>query len=303
MRKNSINTTLVSLVLAAGATSCSTIQNTAHTEDVATRIVNLTMADIEVSADKATSTTSWSWNPFNTVSTKEIKENASAQLLREHNADVLVEPQYEVMRRGLFRGGSVTVTGYPATYKGFRPMNETDAAVISQLNGQRVIITETATTNTTGPTEKPYVKKVRNTYRPYKFLNIEAGPSFGGSLNNYAFNLALMFGSYSKSSWGWYARANFNWLMESNKQYGGYVSGGAMKAFSNRFGVFVGTGFGMVYCGSRDTGIGMPVEGGFQIRCSDRFNFNAGLTYSIPLDNADPDEGTFSPFIGLGINF
>lgn len=63
------------------------------------------------------------------ISIETIKTNLTAQMLQENNADVLVEPQYIVEKRGWLRGGSVTVIGFPAKYKNFHPMTEAEAAV------------------------------------------------------------------------------------------------------------------------------------------------------------------------------
>lgn len=56
---------------------------------------------------------------------KHILSNATAAALKEHgNADVLVERQYETtIKKRWFRRDkvhSITVTGYPATYKNFK---------------------------------------------------------------------------------------------------------------------------------------------------------------------------------------
>ena len=127
------------MILAAGVglalSSCSTIQHTSQTAGVDTNVYNLTVADMNVAKQKQTMTTEWKWNPLSTVSLKAQKETATAELLKEANADVLVEPQYIVKRRGLFRGGSLTVTGYPATYSNFRNMTPEDAEKIAKING------------------------------------------------------------------------------------------------------------------------------------------------------------------------
>lgn len=70
------------------------------------------------------------------MAVEQQKKKAEAKLLEESKADVVVQPQYTITRRGIFRGGSVTVTGYPATYKNFRPMTKDDAEKVAVLDGR-----------------------------------------------------------------------------------------------------------------------------------------------------------------------
>lgn len=128
------------LFLALGLTlalsSCSTITHTVQTAPVNTEVYSLTVADMDVSEQKQTATAEWKWNPFNMLSLKGVKDDATAKLLAGADADVLVDPQFTVERRGLFRGGSVTVAGFPATYKNFRNMTEEDARKIATVEGK-----------------------------------------------------------------------------------------------------------------------------------------------------------------------
>ena len=65
-----------------------------------------------------------------------IKDMATAAALKSVNADVLVESRFEITRS--FRKISVVVTGYPATYKNFRPMEAKDTLFIQpaiMING------------------------------------------------------------------------------------------------------------------------------------------------------------------------
>ena len=57
-----------------------------------------------------------------------IKQEAVFNALKKVNADLLVEPRYI---SETYRGRTtVTVTGYPATYKNFRPMVDADTTTI-----------------------------------------------------------------------------------------------------------------------------------------------------------------------------
>ncbi|MDE6099529.1 MAG: hypothetical protein K2G01_00650 [Paramuribaculum sp.] len=110
--------------------SCSSIRHTSSTAAVETRVVNFTVADMDVDETKAEKTYSWNYNPFKRVSVSTIKENTEAELLKENGGDVLVEPQYIVKKRGIFRGGSVTVIGFPAKYTNFHKMTPAEAELI-----------------------------------------------------------------------------------------------------------------------------------------------------------------------------
>lgn len=128
---------LVTMILS----SCSSWMAVSKTEEVKTRnvigvgVVHIpTIADLEVSPQKHTETFEIRVpkDKNNPNSRNEAaKALATAQLLNKHNADVLMEPRFYVEEAGF---GSValkvTVSGYPATYKNFRPMVPADTALI-----------------------------------------------------------------------------------------------------------------------------------------------------------------------------
>ncbi len=116
--------------------SCSTISHTCESTYVETKVVSVTVAEMKVQPQRVEHTSNWNWSPFKRHSTSSEVKKSTGELLKEQQADVLVEPQYTVKRRGIFRGGSVTVSGYPATYQNFRPMTEEDATTIATLDGQ-----------------------------------------------------------------------------------------------------------------------------------------------------------------------
>jgi len=57
-----------------------------------------------------------------------LKINAVSDALATSNADVLIEPKFEVEIKG--NNKKVTVTGYPATYKNFRPITKEDLELV-----------------------------------------------------------------------------------------------------------------------------------------------------------------------------
>lgn len=113
--------------------SCSSVRHTAETAAVNNTVTTFTVADMDVSTTKVSKTTSWPYNPFKRVSIDEVKENTEAALINENKADVLIEPQYIVERRGFLRGGSVTVIGFPAKYKNFHKMTPEEAEIVKNI--------------------------------------------------------------------------------------------------------------------------------------------------------------------------
>jgi len=109
-------------VVAMATTSCVTRESTATTMDVETSLTSHNTGDLVV-ADKMVS---YTYSPDKSVrraGLRNVKRTAVAAILKENGADVLVAPQYQVVkRRGLFATKivSVTVSGHPATYKNFR---------------------------------------------------------------------------------------------------------------------------------------------------------------------------------------
>ena len=57
-----------------------------------------------------------------------LKSLAVSDALKKSNADVLVEPRYDVLQTSTKI--TVEVSGYPATYKNFRPMEEKDTTIV-----------------------------------------------------------------------------------------------------------------------------------------------------------------------------
>lgn len=121
------------LLAALALCSCSTVRHTSTTAEVDTRVVAFTVADLNVKPSKVSATQSWSFNPFKRVDVGLVKTNTTARLVNENHADVLVEPQYIVEQRGFLRGGSVTVTGFPATFSNFHKMTAEEAAIYNAV--------------------------------------------------------------------------------------------------------------------------------------------------------------------------
>lgn len=199
--------------LAALLSSCSTISHTSQTVGVDTRVYNVTVADLDVAEQKVSKTVNWKWTPLSTVSVSAQKENAAAELCNETGADVVIEPQYVVNRRGLFRGGSVTVTGYPAKYRNFRPMTAEDAEKIAAIDGKIAVAVPMI-----GTSEKSQFVPGNKRQPSLSLTKAKAGGRFfslvGGVVCAADDNVStggqvgLMFGKYGRS-WGWYVKGMY----------------------------------------------------------------------------------------------
>ena len=63
---------------------------------------------------------------------QDVKAHAVAKLLIKHNADVLVEPRYSIETTATKKSTTYNfiVSGYPGTYKNFRPAVPADTALL-----------------------------------------------------------------------------------------------------------------------------------------------------------------------------
>jgi len=113
--------------------SCATVKKmeTVKTRDViGSEVVYMpTVATLEVSQTKVTEL-------FTIKAKSKIKDAdkafAVAKLLTKHNADVLVEPRFSIeeITSGKTTTYNVIVSGYPATYKNFRPLTPADMELL-----------------------------------------------------------------------------------------------------------------------------------------------------------------------------
>ncbi len=123
MKKTAI---LLSLAVALGLSSCSSVKHTAATAEVNTTVISRASADLQVSQKKI-SYTMRPTRPQRRCGEKAVIESAVAAALKENgNADVLVAMQYEIKKTKNFFGKKsikyVLVEGYPATYTNITPL-------------------------------------------------------------------------------------------------------------------------------------------------------------------------------------
>lgn len=109
-------------------TSCSTMRkSTASSTTVQSQIYQYpTVADLDVK-EKVEKQVSWPYKfiKWGEPSLEVRQANLMADILKENNADVLLEPQVTFMKRP-FGKRWLTITGYPAVFKDFRKATEQD---------------------------------------------------------------------------------------------------------------------------------------------------------------------------------
>jgi hypothetical protein len=88
------------------------------------------IVDLEVKENKVTGVATGNTD---VVSSTIVKQEAIADAVKKANADILVEPMF--ITETVDRKITVTVTGFPANYKNFRPIKQED---IPLLNTGRV---------------------------------------------------------------------------------------------------------------------------------------------------------------------
>lgn len=114
---------LLCLLVVAFAASCTTVQKSATTLDVETSVTAKATADLVVSGKKVSYTMSPS-KSIRKAGVENVKNTAVSELLKKHDADVLVAPEFSIVRTKniFFRTfiSEITVTGYPAKYANFK---------------------------------------------------------------------------------------------------------------------------------------------------------------------------------------
>ncbi len=113
-------------------TSCTVLRtHSTKTQDVyglgAIQLPVIVDLDVKETKVTGTSTTSVKGEPISVT-----KNNAVYDALKSVNADVLIEPRFDTETIG--DKTKVTVTGFPATYKNFKPITESDVTLIKVID-------------------------------------------------------------------------------------------------------------------------------------------------------------------------
>ena len=90
------------------------------------------LADMEVKEEKTSATINARGKRIN----DDLKNKAVAEAVKKSNADVLVEPRFETDIKG--RKMTVTVTGFPATYKNFHTIKQDEVELLKVAKVKQV---------------------------------------------------------------------------------------------------------------------------------------------------------------------
>lgn len=120
---------LLAIIVSTFLSSCAVVNktNTIKKMDIygAGVIQKPVIVDLDVKETKVSGTvTGGTYNS----EIEPLKHLAVADLLKKENADVLVEPKFEIETSG--GQLTVTVTGWPATYTNFRPITKDDVELM-----------------------------------------------------------------------------------------------------------------------------------------------------------------------------
>ncbi|MDO4164426.1 MAG: hypothetical protein Q4D56_08575 [Bacteroides sp.] len=129
------NTLLLFVLAIALLTSCSTMRkSTSTTLEVSSGIYQYpTVADLQV-LPKVEKEVTWNFVPFNwgQPSLDLRKQNMIADIVKENQADVFLEPQISYTKRP-FGERTLVITGYPAKFKNFRKANGDDLRALEVI--------------------------------------------------------------------------------------------------------------------------------------------------------------------------
>lgn len=123
------------------ATSVSTTSSKAYSRTLEPQTYPI-LADLDIKTQKVTGVYNYECDNGETVDESMLKSNAVFQALKEIKADILVAPQYQITTKTMGRQYiTVTVTGYPAFYKNFRPMGEfSELETVETKSGVTVVV-------------------------------------------------------------------------------------------------------------------------------------------------------------------
>ena len=136
------NTVLFTALITVLFTSCTVVTKTttAKTTDIygAGVIHKPVLVDLEVKEAKVTGTATNAGNMSKT--SDQLKIDAINNAIKNANADVLVEPKFDIEMKGSII--TVVVTGYAATYKNFRSISAADVPLLQVGVTQKATVYE-----------------------------------------------------------------------------------------------------------------------------------------------------------------
>jgi hypothetical protein len=137
----------LALIVLSGLTSCSSFKSST-TKSMGIYGAGIIQKPVLVDLDvKGTRVTGMA-NGLTNKNLEMVKQDAVADALKKADADILVEPKFETaIRNGHI---SVTVTGFPATYKNFRSITAEDVELLAVGHTQKADVYEPVVTQKKG---------------------------------------------------------------------------------------------------------------------------------------------------------
>jgi hypothetical protein len=135
MKKTIIMNTAIGILIAIALVGCATVTTDTRFAFEEAKVAFMkdagvfhipVIAELDVSQAKITGTASGS-----NESLQILRVRAVNNALSTNNADVLLEPRFSF--ESSFRGTTVTVTGFPANYKNFRSITESDTQLLDNM--------------------------------------------------------------------------------------------------------------------------------------------------------------------------
>lgn len=131
------------LILSLIAISCTTMEQASTTKVMDIYGVGViqypVVGEMDVDINKVTGTVESSNASVNINS---LKVSAVNNAIKKSNADILIEPIFDIVKDG--RQTTVTVTGFPATYTNFRPITLADVPLLEAGQLQKADTYETS---------------------------------------------------------------------------------------------------------------------------------------------------------------
>lgn len=117
---------ILGLMLSTLITSCSvTKSSTAKSLDVYGTVMHIpVVADLDVKQTKVSATVEFQGKE----ASEAIKNKVIGEALKISNADILIEPSFDIETKG--SSSKITVKGFPATYKNFRNASPGDVELL-----------------------------------------------------------------------------------------------------------------------------------------------------------------------------
>lgn len=261
-----INILFVLLILVF--TSCNIYRYEEHqthsTQPGGSSIITPTTADLKVSETKISYTSTFSHNKNeNDINIKEVKKKTLADALFEYNADILIDPLFDITTSKDASHVDVTVTGYPANYVNFRTTTQEDSILLTYTSHPsiRLIVSEDTRSLTSGwSVKRGWQNSICFKYQIYDNLG---GEYIGGYRFNRYFLIGLGVGYWNEE------------LYEDEHHIPLYAHARVYFRGEKRINPYLGISQGVdfhIYDGELFVGSHTRAEVGVNFRCTQKFN-------------------------------